>query len=70
MPAYHNDPRWIDARYACTCRRCKRTIGRGERMYYYPATKSTYCNRDTCGRQEAREFESAKADEEGYCYAS
>ena len=70
MATYRDDPRWITTRYACTCARCKRTIARGERMYYYPASKSTYCNHSACGRQEAAEFEGMKADEEGYCYSA
>ena len=58
---YPQDPRWIVARYAGTCPDCKISISPGERVYYFPQGKHTYCT--LCGEARSREFESAAADE-------
>lgn len=48
MPRYARDPDWITARRPDQCTRgaavgCRRQILPGDRVFYYPATKSAYC---------------------------
>lgn len=64
MAYYRNDPRWLFARYSGTCRKCEGRIRKGDRAWYYPKGKHIYC--EPCGEPQAREFESAVADEDFY----
>jgi len=47
MPRFARDPRWITARRSEVCALqsagCGRIVSPGERVFYYPATRSTYC---------------------------
>lgn len=68
MARYQRDPRWITARFAGQCARttCQAPITKGEQIYWYPATKSAYCQ--TCGRDCEADFEAHRFDEEsGTC---
>ncbi len=66
MARYANDPRWIRARFPGTCARCAAPIPKGSEAYWYPLTRDLYCDKETCGRREAREFAAAAADEDRY----
>ena len=63
--SYAGDPKWITVRYSGECRKCRRTIKRGEEAFYYPRTKSLYCKGE-CGDAAERDFESCVADEDNY----
>ena len=69
MPRYSNDPRWITAKFDSTCgrRECQGPIKKGQRVFYYPSSRSCYCEKDECGGQASRDFEAAAADESGCC---
>ena len=58
------DPYWTQARYPSECRRCKREIRRGERIYYYPNGRAVYCADDACGGSCHREFSAAALAED------
>lgn len=60
---YNQDPRWIVARFAGKCSRCGSPIGRGSRGFYYPKTKTLYCEAPACGAQESARFDAEAADE-------
>jgi hypothetical protein len=60
---YRNDPRWIEARFKSECKRCKATIKKGEKLFYYPLDKSCYCSKEDCGGKESASFEAAAFDE-------
>ena len=57
------DPKWMQAKYAGTCKRCGKAIKAGERMFYFPNARACYCSADGCGGKESRAFESAAFDE-------
>jgi hypothetical protein len=61
--AYSGDPRWLEAKQPSRCKKCGRDINAGERVYYYPKTKTVYCDGEDCGKQAARDFEAAAFDE-------
>lgn len=63
MPSYRNDPRWITARFASSCGKCGGTITKGERIFYYPATKRALGAKCGCAEDAAGEFAAAAADE-------
>ena len=44
---YRRDPRWISAKFNSVCD-CGSQIKRGERIYYYPATRTAVCEK--CGK--------------------
>jgi peroxiredoxin len=62
---YHGgqDPRWIKSGYTRECAGCRRTIGKAERVFFYPLTQAAYCNNEICGLQADRDFEASVADE-------
>ena len=67
---YKNDPRWITAKFAGKCAgnggKCCEPIKAGDRVFYYPASRSTLAQ--ACGHAEdaVNDFNSAKFDEEGF----
>ena len=62
---YAGDPKWIVCRYVGTCKRCGKTIKKGERAFRYK-DRSLYCDSDGCGQHESRAFEAAAFDEYVY----
>lgn len=59
------DPFWLETKYeGGSCARCGAKIRKGERVFYYPSTKSIYC--PTHSAEASREFSAAKFDEEFY----
>ena len=63
MKRYPRDPFWMTAKFGSECSRCKKTIRKGEQIFYYPNTHSALCNSDDCGKQGQRDLDSAKFDE-------
>lgn len=61
MPRYANDPRVTRARFTSKCKGCKREIKRGEVIYYWPLTKSVYCE---CGAEDFQEAMATMAEED------
>ena len=57
------DPKWITARRGDTCTGCKRNIRAGEEVFYYPNSRSVYCNADQCGGAASRDFDACAFDE-------
>jgi hypothetical protein len=57
------DPRWIEARFTSHCARCPRIIKPGESAYYFPNSKTIFCDSEDCGKNEARLVEAALFDE-------
>ena len=62
MAKYSGDPRWITTRYTSSCNGCETTIAKGQRAYYTPLGRKTYC--EQCGTPRAAEFEGAAFDED------
>lgn len=60
MSQYRNDPRWITAKYGL-CSNCKDPL-RGKRAYFYPLTRSIYC--EECSGKHEADFASARFDED------
>lgn len=60
MIRYAGDPRWIAARFASQCQ-CGSGIKRGDRIYYFPRTKTVFCQ--TCGEPAHARFVSEAQDE-------
>lgn len=60
----NRDPHWITARWDGQCAKCGGKVVKNQRAFYYPATRSLYCQ--TCGQQGARDFEAAAFDEAVY----
>ena len=58
------DPYWTVARFPSTCAKTGAQIRKGERIYYYPRTRTVLVG--DAAEQAARELEAAKADEEAY----
>jgi len=63
MARYISDPFWMVAKFASSCPRCAVTIRKGERIFYYPSTRSVLCSADTCGGQAERDLSASKFDE-------
>jgi hypothetical protein len=61
--SYRNDPSWIEAKFASKCK-CGNEIKKGERIYYYPLTRTALCPK--CSEAAEREFQACKADEDFY----
>jgi len=63
MKRYSQDPKWITTRYHSKCDTCGVDIPKGATAFYYPLNKSMHCEQE-CGHECAREFESARFDED------
>jgi len=59
---YAYDPRWIQTRYANPCHQCGKQIDRRARAYWFPRTRSLFC--ETCGEEHDRRFQAEAWDEE------
>jgi hypothetical protein len=60
---YNSDPFWMNAKLVSQCPSCSHWIQKGERIFYYPSTRSALCAGDTCGGQAERDLSAAKFDE-------
>lgn len=65
MARYSGDPYWITCEYPGTCRRCRKTIDKGDRAFKYK-DGSLYGGECGCGEQASREFYGAADDEDFY----
>ena len=63
---YARDPAWITVRYAGTCSKCQDTIPAGAEAFYYPNGRKLYCDKDSCGGDCSKDFESLAEDEAFY----
>jgi hypothetical protein len=54
------DPYWLRARFNSTCS-CGTRIKKGDRIFYYPRTKTALCL--DCGRAAYEDFRAAAEDE-------
>jgi hypothetical protein len=56
-------PRWLSAKFSSPCSKCGNVIKKGDRVFYYPGSKSVQCSADTCGGQSSRDYDAACFDE-------
>ncbi len=61
MNRYAGDPRWLTARFVSKCT-CGKSIRKGERIFYFPTTRTALCQQP-CGEKAAAEFYAGAADE-------
>lgn len=60
MPRYSGDPYWTTAKFNSTDQ-AGRPVKRGDRIFYYPRTKTVLTGE--AAEKASREFEAAAADE-------
>jgi hypothetical protein len=60
---YARDPYWTTARFNSKCS-CGQQINKGDRIFYYPATKTALCPK--CSEKASNEFACAVQDEDFY----
>ena len=65
--SYRGDPYWTRARFVSRCHKCGTTIHKGDDIFYYPRSKSAYCDGE-CGKIASADFESCAADEYAYSH--
>ena len=53
--SYRGDPYWTKARFQSQCHKCGAAIRKGENIYYYPKTKTVYCD-NGCGAAAYQDF--------------
>jgi hypothetical protein len=53
--SYRGDPYWLNARFDSQCKKCGKKIKKGDRIFYYPKTKSPYCEKP-CGELAEKDF--------------
>lgn len=58
---YPRDPYWLTAKFESSCR-CGTAISKGERIFYYPNSKTALC--PSCSDEAARDFEALRFDED------
>ena len=51
---YSRDPFWLNAKFGSTCKKCMKMIKTGDKIFYYPSTKSAYCSE--CGKYAEKDF--------------
>lgn len=62
------DPRWITVKFVNPkappqCGTCGAKLVKGERVFYYPNSKTMLCMKDGCGMKASRDFAAAAFDE-------
>ena len=60
---FPRNPYWLDSRFPSRCSKCSEPIKKGESIFFYPNSKTVFCNREDCGKHEARQFDAAMFDE-------
>ena len=60
---FPRDPYWLQARFPAVCAGCGAHIAPGANAFYYPNSRTLFCNADGCGQQEARNLAAAMQDE-------
>ena len=60
---FPRDPYWLDARFPGQCSKCAAPIKSGTPIFYYPNSKTVFCDGEDCGKHEARQVEAALFDE-------
>ena len=45
---------WVTARFVSVCSKCGKRIVKGERVFYYPSSRSALCSREECGFEASR----------------
>lgn len=63
MSRYTRDPKWIESRFAGKDRNGT-PFKRGERIFYYPASKTILAGE--AAKQAAADFEAHRQDDDGY----
>ena len=66
MRRHRNDPYCTRAKFPGKCHKCAKTITKGQEIFYYPQSRTVYCDGDKCGQAAAREFTVLAADEDFY----
>ncbi len=61
---YRNDPHWITVRFPSACGGCDKPVHKGERAFYYPASRTVYGDACGCARQQSAEFDGAAFDDD------
>ena len=64
MPRYSRDPYWLTAKFNSTCAKCQGEIKKGQQAFYYPSTRSCYCQKESCGGEASADFNAAAQDED------
>lgn len=60
------DPGWITVKFVTPqtiCGGCKKKLVKGERVFYYPNSRTMFCMKDECGIKESNSFNAARFDE-------
>ena len=65
MRSYPRDPYWTKARFPSKCTKCSKCIKKGQAIFYYPNSRSVYCDGE-CGQKASREFSAMAQDEAFY----
>ena len=63
MARYSRDPYWLNARFASDCAKCGKRINKGDRIFYYPITKSPMGSACGCAEDAAADFSACAFDE-------
>jgi hypothetical protein len=63
---YSKDPYWTVARFPSKCAKCGDEIKAGAKIFYYPATRSVYCEKPGCGGAADADFQQTAFDEDVY----
>jgi len=63
--SYGGDPHWLSAKFDSVCSKvgCGKKLKKGDRIFYYPKSKSAYCEEH--GKIAERDFRT-KSEEEDY----
>lgn len=64
--SYSNDPKWLNAKFDGKCSECGEKIKAGEKIFYYPATKTVL--KGECAERASADFNALAQDEEIYNY--
>lgn len=64
---HSRDPSWLTAKFPSDCAgSCGQRIATGDRIFYFPSTRSAYGDRCGCAETQSADFNAHAADEAAY----
>ena len=65
--SYPRDPGWLTAQFPSDCAgNCSQRIAKGDRIFYFPSTRSAFGERCGCAEAQSNDFNAHAADEAAY----
>jgi hypothetical protein len=63
-----SEPYWTTAKFTSKCEHCSKPVTKGQRIFYFPNSRTVLCAAEDCGDQASRQLDAEKFDQRVYDY--